>query len=475
MAYRYGDRAQMSLFPASIEDYVPQDAPVRAYDVMVTALDMDELGIECDPGKVGNSAYDPMTMLKLLVYGYSYGVRSSRKLEREVNYNVSFMWLTGGLKPDHKTISEFRRKNKSALKQVLKQCARLCIKLDLIDGNTLFVDGSKIRANASINNSWTHGKCEKRLKKIDERIEQILSECEKVDQTEEGNSSLVRMKEELKDHELLKAKVNDILKELDVGGKSSINTTDSDCTRIHGRQGSHAGYNAQSVVDEKHGLIVHSDVVNDNNDLGQFADQVNEANKTLEKKCKEACADAGYANCDKLEKIGEQGIKVIVPSQKQACVKKPKPFDKSEFQYNKEDDCYVCPEGQRLRCRGVEVGRKRKIYGIDGSVCRACCHFGVCTTDRINGRKITRMLNEEIREKFELQYQQDESQKTYRLRKEKVELPFGHIKHNLKVGGFFLRGLGGVRAEMSLLASCFNMARMISIIGVPGLLTKLAN
>ena len=120
MAYRYGERTQMSLFPASIEDYVPKDAPVRAYDVMVAALDIDELGIEYDPGKVGNSSYDPMAMLKLLVYGYSYGVRSSRKLEREINYNVSFMWLTGGLKPDHKTISEFRRKNKSALKKSIK-------------------------------------------------------------------------------------------------------------------------------------------------------------------------------------------------------------------------------------------------------------------------------------------------------------------------------------------------------------------
>ncbi len=475
MAYRYGNRTQMELFPPCIEDYVAQDAPVRAYDVMVEALDLDKLGIAWNPNRVGNSSYDPKSMLKLLVYGCSYGVRSSRKLERETNYNVSFMWLTGGLKPDHKTISEFRRKNKSVLKNVLKQCAQLCIRLDLIDGNTLFVDGSKIRADASINNSWTKKKCDKRLKKIDKRIEEILTECEKVDQAEEGDKSLVKMKEELKDHEALKAKVNNILEELNAEGKSSTNTTDSDCARIHGRQGSHAGYNAQNVVDEKHGLIVHSDVVNDNNDLGQFANQIDQANDTLGKKCKEACGDAGYANCDELEKIGVQGVKVIVPSQKQARHEKSKPFDKSHFQYNKEKDYYICPEGQHLKCRGVETGRKRKFYGVGGSVCKACCHFGVCTKDKINGRKITRMLNEEIREKFELQYKEPDSQETYRLRKEKVELPFGHIKHNLKVSGFLLRGFEGVRAEMSLFSTCFNMARMISIIGVQGLLARLAN
>jgi transposase len=475
MAYRYGERAQMSLFPASIEDYVPKDAPVRAYDVMVAALDIDELGIKYDPGKVGNSSYDPMAMLKLLVYGYSYGVRSSRKLEREVNYNVSFMWLTGGLKPDHKTISEFRRKNKSALKKVLKQCARLCVRLDLIEGNTLFVDGSKMRANASISNSWNQQKCQQRLKKTDKRIEEILSECDKVDDAEEGRTSLVKLSEQLQDQDALKTRVRNILAEIESEGKTSVNTTDNDCTRIHGRQGSHAGYNSQNVVDEKHGLIVHSDVVSDNNDLAQFANQIDQANDTLGKKCKEACGDAGYANCDEFEKIDAQGIKVIVPSQKQARDKQPKPFDKCKFQYDKEQDCYICPEGQQLKCRGVETGRKRKIYGIGGSVCKTCCHFGVCTTDRINGRKITRMLNEEIREKFELQYKEPESQAVYRLRKQKVELPFGHIKRNLGAGHFLLRGREGVQAEMSLLSSCFNMARMISIIGVPGLLAMLTS
>ena len=121
------------------------------------------------------------------------------------------------------------------------------------------------------------------------------------------------------------------------------------------------------------------------------------------------------------------------------------------------------------------INRRRKKYYVGGSVCRVCCHFGVCTTNRIHGRKITRLLNEELKEKLELQYQEPESQKTYRLRKEKVELPFGHIKHNLKVSGFLLRGLEGARAEMSLFSTCFNMARMISIIGVQGLLAKLAN
>jgi transposase len=162
MAYRSGERRQTVMFPASVEEYVAADDPVRAYDAFVGQLDFGDLGIEVDADQVGPPEYDPEAMLKLLVYGYSYGIRSSRKLERATHHNVSFIWLMGGLQPDHKTIARFRRDHRAALARVLKQCARLCIELNLIAGNTLFVDGTKIRANASLARSWTKQKGERR-------------------------------------------------------------------------------------------------------------------------------------------------------------------------------------------------------------------------------------------------------------------------------------------------------------------------
>ena len=186
MAYRYGNRYQLGLFPQSIDEYVAKDDSVRAYDAFVEALDFSALGVEIDPQQVGNSEYDPKAMMKLLVYGYSYGIKSSRKLERETHHNLSFIWLMGGLKPDHKTIAEFRRNHKGALKKVLKQCARLCIKLNLIAGNILFVDGTKIRANASRSQIHDQAYYEQLLSEVDGRIEQLLEECEGIDQQEEG-------------------------------------------------------------------------------------------------------------------------------------------------------------------------------------------------------------------------------------------------------------------------------------------------
>ena len=473
MAYRYGDRYQMNLFPQSIEDYVAPDDPVRAYDAFVESLDLAELGIAIDENQVGNPEYEPRAMIKLLVYGYSYGIRSSRKLERATYHNVSFIWLMGGLKPDHKTIARFRTDNKRALKNTLQQCARLCIKLGLIEGNTLFVDGSKIRANASIENTWTQEKCERYLKNIDEQIESILTECDDIDEQEQNNDSLVKLKEDLKNKEALQSKIQDIVKELKNQGLQSINSTDPECVKMKGRQGTHSGYSGQIVVDEKHGLIINSDVVNDNNDRKQFAGQVEQAHEVLERPCQTACADAGYANTDELAKIDGQGITVIVPSQEQTSQQNVEPFAKEQFTHDSRNDCYVCPQGHRLPYSHFDKEKNMDVYSISNrNLCRSCEHFGLCTTSR-NGRRIKRLHNEEIRNRLEANYTTKESQAIFRLRKQRVELPFGHIKRNLGVTAFLLRGLDGVNAEMSLLSSCFNMSRMISIVGVPLLVAKL--
>ena len=472
MAYRQAERKQRLLFPESLDEYISQEDPVRAYDAFVDALDMELLGIEFDPLKAGCPQYDPRIMLKILVYGYSYGVRSSRKLERALHHNLSFIWLAGALKPDHKTIAEFRRRNKKALKEVLKQCARLCIELDLIAGNTLFVDGSKFRGNVSLNNLWTAGRCQKYLSRLDQRIDEILAECDSVDEQESDDSSLVELKAELLDKRKLKAKVEGVLEKLHTEELTRFNSTDNDSARMHGRQGSHAGYNAQIVVDDRHGLIVHSDVVNANNDLGQFASQIEQANQTLDKPCGTACADAGYSNGEELEKIESQGIAVIVPSSKQASGKEAGDFDKSRFRYVPEDDVYICPEGIRLPYRRLNGGRGKREYYPGRGVCPKCRHFGVCTRNITTGRKIIRYENEEVRQKITARYEQACSQQIYSRRKQKVELPFGHIKRNLGVGSFLLRGLAGVRAEMSVMCSCFNMARLIGLFGVSDLVKR---
>ena len=471
MAYRYGNREQMTLLPQSIEEYIPEDHPVRVYDAFVEALDFGALGIDLDEQQVGNPEYDPRAMLKLLVYGYSYGVRSSRKLERETHYNLSFVWLIGGLKPDHKTIAEFRRRNRKALKEILRQCAGVCLKLGLMAGNALFVDGTKVRANAGRSQAHDQAYYEALLGEMGGRIEQLLKECEAVDESEEGEGSWVEIDSELRKAKSLKGKVEEVLKSFQETGREKINLTDPDCALMHGVQGSHASYNLQHVVDDEHGLIVHAEAVSESSDVNQFARQIEQANEVLGKRCEVACGDAGYADTEELEKIDSQGIKVVVPSQRQALHEEEGPFGKSHFRYEREQDCYFCPAGQRLGYVGTDRSTGKRHYQVsDREICRGCEHYGQCTRSK-KGRKIIRLSLEELKEKLEAQY--EASPEVYARRKKRVEHPFGHIKRNLQANAFLLRGRSGVAAESSLLATCFNLARMMTILGVGKLTEKL--
>jgi len=473
MAYRCGNRYQMDLLPQSIEEYIADDNPVRAYDAFVEALDFHKLGIDINPDKIGNSEYDPRSMLKLLVYGYSYGVKSSRKLERECHHNLAFIWLMGGLKPDHKTIAEFRRRNKQTLKKILHQCVQVCIKLDLITGNVLFVDGTKIRANAARHRTHDLAYYKKLLADMDRRIEQLLEDCESADGQEEGSGSYVAMDKKLAKAQNLKGRIQKALDAFQETDRRLINQTDPDCSIMHSIQGSHASYNVQSVVDDEHGLIVHAEAVNDTSDVNQFARQIDQANELFENPCAAACADAGYADTEELAKIEYQGIKVIVPSQRQALHEKEGPFSKSHFTYDPDRNCYRCPEGHSLRYQGMDRKAGKRHYRItDKHLCLRCTHYGKCTKSK-QGRKVTRLYNEETKQRLEAQYQEADSQVIYARRKTRAEHPFGHIKRNLKTDAFMIRGKEGVQAETSLLATCFNVVRMITIFGVGGLMEKM--
>lgn len=471
MAYRYGNRRQLTFLPDAIEDYISEEDPVRVYDAFIDALCRKDLEITLNDRAVGNASYDPITMLKILVYGYSYGWRSSRKLERALHHNLSFIWLAGGLKPDHKTISNFRSENKGILKNVLKQCARMCVKLGLIEGNTLFVDGSKFRANAGKSQTKSVETWEEYRHQIDRRIDELLKECDQTDEDEKEKDSLVKINKELKSKERLKKKIDNLLKEIQPStstpmAERKINGTDPDSQIMKSHQGSHSSYNGQIVTDDAHGLIISTDANTSKNDLNELNKQVGNAEETLEKPANKVCADAGYSSVDDIKPLIDEGKTVIVPNNKQTQkVPKEERFSKDAFFYNPDKDTYTCPMGEEMYRCNYNENRNRLEYRMKKpSACRSCVHFGECTLSK-SGRRIYRLVNEVIKEKLEKAYESEEGQQLFARRKMRVEHPFGHIKRNLGAGAFLLRGLDGVNAELSLLGTCFNIARLITIMG----------
>jgi hypothetical protein len=348
--------------------------------------------------------------------------------------------------------------------------------LGLIEGNTLFLDGSKFRADASKSNTWDEERCKKQLEIAEKNIERIMEEAEQIDKEEAGSGTLVKVSEELQEQKKMQAKVREILKTLKETGKEKINTTDKDSVNGKTRQGSHAIINCQVITDEKHGFIVNGDAVSQNNDLNQLAPQLEQATEVLGKAPRNAVTDAGYFSLQDIEKAPE-GVTVIMPTRKQAQAENKKtpikPFGKEVFTYERERDVYLCPEGKELRRKGIAFGDKNKLcYKAEGKDCRSCKHFGVCTKSK-DGRRVVRMGNEVVIEKLEEVYRREENQRLYKLRKEKAELPFGHIKRNLGAGQFMLRGREKVNAELSILSTCFNIARMMTILGIPMLIAKL--
>ncbi len=481
MAYIYGQRSQHMLFPASIDEYLPKDDPVRIYDAFISELDFVGLGISLEPYKGGPDEYDPKTMLKIIVYGYSMGVRSSRKLELACHRDIAFVWLTGNLVPDYRTIARFRKEHSPSIRQVLRQLVRLCIQWNLIEGNALFVDSTAMEANASLRKTFTPENIKKRLAKIDARVDKLLKETARLDEEQDSLGSLAKVNKELLNLEVIRAGIKKVENELKEESLKEVNTTDRDCVRVKSSGRCRAGYKAQSTVDGQNGLIVTTEVVASASDMHQLSRQVKNASDVLGKNPQVAVSDSGYASVDDVANIPEE-ITVVMPSQQQVNKERTadqqtdaKNFTKAKFAYNSDSDSYTCPAGQKLSFRfwaEGQQGQKLKNYRPDAGVCKACEHFHRCTNNS-QGRKITRHELEHVRQRMDATYQSPAGQEIYERRKILSELPHAQIKHNGGVRRFLLRGLQGVNAEFSLLAAAHNITRMITILGAAGILAKL--
>jgi transposase len=176
------DRSQTTLLPDCVDDYVGAESPVRAIDAFVDMLDLATLGFDIEPETTGRPGYHSATMLRLYLYGYLNQVHSSRRLERECGRNLELIWLTGRLKPDFKTIADFRKDNGPAIRKVCQQFVALCRNIDLLDAEIVAIDGSKFKAVNAKARNYTREKLRRRLGEIDEAITRDLTELDRADE-----------------------------------------------------------------------------------------------------------------------------------------------------------------------------------------------------------------------------------------------------------------------------------------------------
>ena len=165
------DRSQILLLPEAVDDYVGPDNPVRFIDAFVDGLDLAAASFSgVEPKMTGRPGYAPADLLKLYIYGYLNRVRSSRRLEAETHRNIEVIWLLRHLKPDFKTIADFRRDNRNAFRQVFREFVLLCRQLDLFGRELLAVDGTRIKAVNNKDRNFTRASLTQFIKAADAKL-----------------------------------------------------------------------------------------------------------------------------------------------------------------------------------------------------------------------------------------------------------------------------------------------------------------
>jgi transposase len=470
------DRDQFTLFPEALDDYISQENPVRFIDAYVDSLDLDRLGFRhAILQETGRPPYHPGDLLKLYLYGYLNRVRSSRQLERESHRNVEMMWLVKRLTPDFKTIADFRRDNRKAIRNVSREFTLFCRQLDLFCGDLVAIDGSKFKAVNSRGRNFTRKQLKRLIQKLDEDIDRYLDEMDEADEEEPEEKKLTaeELQQKIDEMKRHRAEAEKMKKELDESGESQISLTDPDSRMmpVSGGRRTDVGYNVQVSVDPKHKLIVDHEVTNAVTDRDLLSHMAKRVKNLLGVDELEVLADMGYYHGKEVKACLEAGITPFIPKPQTSASRKRGLFAKDDFRYDQEQDCYWCPAGEKLtyRFQTTEKGRDIKYYA--SSACSQCAIKAQCTRSK-GGRRITRWVDEDLLDEMERRIQRDPEK--MKLRKRLAEHPFGTIKHHWDQGHFLTRKLPNVGAEMALTVLSYNIKRTIKILGVQNMIEALA-
>jgi transposase len=462
-------RDQVVLFPESVEDYITEDNPVRFIDAFVASLDLAELGFaRAQPAETGRPAYDPGDLLRLYLYGYLNRVRSSRMLERETKVNLEVMWLLGKLRPDFKTIADFRRDNLQALKQVCREFTLLCRKLELFGGELVAIDGSKFKAANNRRRNFNEPRLRKAIQALEEKISSYLAGLDEADAAEtdpEGPPpSAAELREKIRTLQERKAKYLALQTNLKASGAKQVSLTDQDArSMVTHHNSTDVCYNVQTAVDEQHQLIVEHEVTNDPTDHAHLAEMAVRAKETLGVEQLEVVADMGYYDGAEVKQCVEAGIRTYIPKPITSVNQKRGLFTKQDFIYEEAKDCYRCPQGEELTFRYESFELNRQIRYYTTSKCLTCPLKAQCTTNQ-RGRRISRWVDEKLLEDMARRVRA--RPELMRRRQQLSEPPFGTIKRAMGQGYFLMKGLNKVGAEMSLTVLSYNIKRVMNIIGV---------
>jgi transposase len=458
-------RNQISM--VALEELVSPNSYARLVDLFVETLPMEELGfINSQHEKEGRPPYHPKVLLKLYMYGYRHGLRSSQKLHQACQVNVELWWLLKGLKPSPRTILYFRKNNALAFKKAFQHFVLLLKEWKLIDGETLAIDSFKIRAQNSLKNNFNQKKVDRHLDYIDAKIGHYKQQLEQAEGEEDKAHLITKM-----EHQKTKrVHYQSIEKQLLVSGQSQISTVDPDARGVvlH-RNIVNVGYNIQAGCDAKYKLFTNAQTGNVN-DTRALADMALEAKELLKVDTMNTLTDKGYTTAAEIARCSKNNI-ITYSSPKDHSSQNNGLYNMHEFRYKAPEDVYVCPAGQTMHTNGsVYQKGNHRVKHYKTKSCKTCPVRLACTTNK-NGRFIERGIYQEELENNAKRV--SDNPNYYRLRQQVTEHQFGTLKRQWGFTYTLLRGKQQVLSEVYLNFSVYNLIRALKILGPKLLLAKL--
>ncbi|WP_409200292.1 IS1182 family transposase [Methanobrevibacter sp. DSM 116169] len=489
---------QQFLVPMDLRDLIPNDHPCYLVQNVVDRMDFTDVDdkYRFNPGA---HAYSRKMLLRLVLMGSFDGGLSGRELERRSRTDVSYMYLAGLQRPDFRTLNRFKVEEKELINVAFQKSILIAKEEGLVKINHIAIDGTKIKAKASINNITDEEQL-KMLKnilndsieldeeedkllgddsgnsipkslidkesfdKISEKIENETSESKNQEKLKSSSKKLLKQAfKSKKDREKVLNKIEKLEKELEKTNQKTISLNDPESRWMLNKKNKwEFDYNLQIGVDEYKGIMLSIELTNNPTDVHELIPQIEQIKENIGPldENTQISADNGYSTDENIEYLEEEKLDGYISTRKLSRKLKNNknnnnPYSKDNFTFNLKKDAYICPEGKILNQKGIYENPSKTVYWTNE--CKNCKLKEKCVkngyrriTDYGNSSKI-RMLRK---------MEEEWAQKIYKKRSKTVEWPFGNIKRNLRINEFNTIGTGRTNTEAKLLGISHNLKRI---------------
>jgi len=448
------DYGQQFLFPPALEDWVSADHPARFLREFVDQLDLGALGFALPVAVEGRPPYHPSLLLKIWLYGYYHRIRSTRKLEVACREQLSLLWLTGLIQPDHNSLWRFWRENKKALRQIFKQTVQVAARSGAIGMALQALDGTKIQAAASSTQGWSKKYMEKLLGQLDSVLDDL--ELKVVEENGDVASPGYRLPAGLAERQALREQIKIGLAQIQADGRKHYHPVEPEARRMKTGDTNRYAYNAQAVADAQEGVLVACAATRQENDKGQLVPMIEQARENLgvAAQATTTLADKGYGAGADLAAAAQEGMTVLVPPA-EGTPAKDNPYATQHFHYESANQSVTCPQNRLLDHEGhtTKDGMRVERYRCHH---RDCPVRAQCTRDP-KGRQIEVRPHTVVVQAMRQKLAEPLTREQFRQRSTIIEPRFGQIKQHEGFRRWTVWGLEGVKTQWSLLCATLNL------------------